>query len=256
MAQKIGGKNTPVPAQEVWDFDVNGGLVKKLIYKGYSQPQMVAMQQDYIASGIACRLSFFEGNSTFEVQDSASQQFTIDTWQIVGNDISVDIFSNPKINGQVTDAQMALIRQFLADDSKPADAFADPGLTSLSAIVKRYYSLYQRGSTDYRRGQYVLRHTTNAPSRWGVNVSDIGVDKIYDTGELLSEVQNSGSWFYPLPGRLGFKIANIPSPIARADHQWGWLKGASTETTAANNRIDIQTEYTLEQWSTDLYDQY
>ena len=214
------------------------------------------MQQDYISAGIACRLTFYKGNTTFEVQNSAQQQFTIDTWQIVGNDLSVDIYSNPKINGLVSDEQMALIRDFLSQDAKPADAFADPALTSLSAIVKRYYSLYQRGSTDYRRGQYVLRHTTNAPSRWGVNVSDIGVEKIYEPAELLSEAQSSALWFYPLPGRLGYKIANIPAPTARANHQWGWLKGPSTETTAANNRIDIQTEYTLELWSTDLYDQF
>lgn len=245
------GSSFPIPQGFTYDFDPQRGETYHEDHRGISLEQMQAKYGDYVNAGIACRLTYHHGIASLDVEDS-SQAFTVDTWEIVGNDLSIDIFSNPKINGLISDEQMAAILGFLTEDATPAEAFADPALTSASAIVRRYYSMHQRGTTDYRRAQYVLRHTTNAPSRWNSNVSDVGVEKIYTTAQLLSETQNSGLWIYPMPGRLGYKVANIPT-LSAANYQWGWLKAPSTETTTANNRINITTEYCLELWSTDLY---
>ena len=70
---------------------------------------------------------------------------------------------------------------------------------------------------------------------------------------LIAETTNAGSWVFPLPGRMAYKISNLAAPIVISGYLWGWRKLPSTETTAAGNRIDITTEYWLEQWSTFIY---
>jgi hypothetical protein len=49
------------------------------------------------------------------------------------------------------------------------------------------------------------------------------------------------------------KINSIAAPPVVDDLLWGWRKLPSTETTAANNRVDISTEYWLAAWSKLLY---
>jgi hypothetical protein len=245
---------------ETWDFDPARGYIHRLTYKGASQGLMLALQQDYVRAGIACRLVYNQGGTaTFEVED-ATMQYTIDVWQLLGNEESRDGLTHPNLaaaiiaNGDDPDKLIASARQHLEQKDDPPSLFAVGGDFHFApAALQRFYSLQTRGSTEYWRGQYVLRHTTNAPNRWDSNIADFGVDRIYTPAQLLSEVQNSGLWIVPLPGRLAYKLASIPTPTFLSDYQWGWKKGASTETTAANNRVEIATEYVLEQWSTDYY---
>ena len=56
-----------------------------------------------------------------------------------------------------------------------------------------------------------------------------------------------------MPARLVYKIQNLPSPVTVSGYLWGWRKLPSTETSAAGNRVEITTEYILDQWSTVLY---
>lgn len=254
MSVTIRGTLLPLLQHEEWDFDPSRGYLYRATFRGASQELMLAQQQDLARGGIACRLLYNQGDSaTLEVEDS-TQQYTLDVWQLVGNEESRDIFSHPTILGLTTGDQVAIVRQHLEWKDPPDAAFADDGISGLAGgPVQKFYSLNLRGTTDYRRQQYVLRHTTNAPNRWNSNISDFGIDRIYTPAQLLSEVQNSGLWVVPIPGRLAYKIANIPFPTFQPDYLWGWLKGASTETTAANNRVEINTEYVLEQWSTALY---
>lgn len=228
------------------------GYTHLIEYKGASQDNMQALQQSYVAAGIACTLKFQFDVATLDVEDT-TQQYTIDTWQIVGEEEHIDIFSHPNALGLMGEAQIDAVRSHLASEDTTAVAFADPILAPLAGgVIQRYYSLYKRGTTEYQRGSYVLKHTTNAPNRYAANVSDIGVGQIYTPGKLLTEA-SSGTWAFPIPQRLKFKIGAIPSLGSQANYLWGWLKKASTETNAANNRVDITTDYILELWSTDLY---
>jgi hypothetical protein len=219
---------------------------------------MANLQNTYVNLGIACRLIALQGDTSMLEIDDSSYSNLIDSWEIVANEESRDGFEHPKMKAAgATATQISKMRQFLESNTDSAVAFADAGLSALAATnAQGLYILQQLGSTNYRRGQYVLRHRTNAPSRWAANVADIGVDKIYTTSQLLSEVTSSGLWVYPLPFRMQYKISSIPSPGTYSNYQWGWLKSATTETTAPNNRIDLMTEYTLELWSTIYYDPY
>jgi len=241
---------------ETWDFDPARGWRHGMDYLGISQANMQILQQAYANDGIACRLVYrMGGNASLDVDDS-TMSYTIDTWQILGNEESRDGLSHPglayALAGFDVGKVIAYMRKALAEDKCSTDAFATgQPLNGTPAAAVRFYDLQTRGSTDYRHGQYVLRHTTNAPNRWGVNVADFGIDQIYTSGQLLTEAQNSAAWIYPLPGRLAYKIGAIPTPYYRANYLWGWLKSASIETTGSNNRVDIATEYCLDQWSTD-----
>jgi hypothetical protein len=123
------------------------------------------------------------------------------------------------------------------------------------AQLQEIYQDALMGVTEFMRGKYRLRHTTNAPARWGANVADFNVEKIYSIAQLIAETQNLNLWVLPLPGYLAYKILNyaVPDLTATPWRVWGALKMRSNAVTAANNRVDIQTEYLIDAISENLY---
>jgi hypothetical protein len=245
-------------------FDPQRGWIYRYEYRGASQYQMELLAQSYANQGMPLSLKLNQGDSaSLEVEDP-TQSFTIDTWEIVGNEESRDGLGHPTlinslVGGFVVDDVIEAMRRNLNANVKPSDVFSSSGdLFGAGPVVQLFYSLQVRGSTEYRHGQYVLRHKTNVPNRWNINIADIGIDTIYTTAQLLSETTDASLWIFPLPGRLQYKLGRIASDAiasnpGAANYQWGWLKSASTETTAANNRVDISTEYTFELWTTGYY---
>lgn len=245
-------------------FDPQRGYITRYEYRGVSLAQMQGLQQDYVRQGISCSLEFSAGIATLEAEDS-TQQYTLDNWQLEGDEINVDGLSHPTVQAIINSSSdpqtlMAVLRSGLQNDTPP-DQISDPSFDSLTdaqaAIVGRFYSLQQRGSTEFQNdfdgSGYVLKHTTNVSNRWLVNVADFNVGSIYSTSALLTEIQSSALWILPCPPRLAYKINNIPVATPQPFYQWGWKKSRSTETTAANNRVDIVQKYTLALWSTDYY---
>lgn len=250
------GSLLPFLQYEENDFDPTRGYIYRAYFRGIGHDQMLSQQQDFVRLGIACRFRSEGGISTLEAEDS-TQVYTLDYWQLVGNDESMDILSHPEMLAIATDTQIALMRGYLDQSKDPVVAFQDPGLASLSGTAaQRFYGLEMRGSTDFRQSQYVLRHTTNAPNTWAANIADFGINTIYTTGQLITEIGSSAFWINPAPYRLKYKINNIGPPASQTNYQWGWLKSTSTETLAVRNRIQIDTEYTLALWSTDAYPLY
>lgn len=170
---------------------------------------------------------------------------SVDEWQLTANEIQKDLFEHPTSLAIDAD-QIHAIKKGL-EDHTPSEQLSIDG----NAIV--LYDLLTRGTTHFALGQYVLRHSTNVSNDYSVNVADFNVERIYTTAQLIAEVTNPTSWVFPLPGRLVYKINNLAAPPARAGYLWGWRKLPSTEHTAAGNRIAITTEYSLEQWSTYIY---
>jgi len=260
-----------------YDFDPSRGFTVRKNFRGASQAWMANLLQECVNAGVAARLTFHQGDTaTLESEDS-TEQYTLDTWQLLGNAVQFELFYHPEFTATVekyfgtnVDAAAQAIGKLREQIQKleegqgtiaelwSAPIFTSAGVSSEDKqFIARLILLYLRGTESFDNdaygGGYVLRHTTNAPNRWAANVADLNVGKIYTTAQLLSEVQNSSDWVFPMPGRLAYKLANIPAPTAHNNHLWGWKKSRSTECNAANNRIDISTEYTLEQWSTDLY---
>lgn len=255
------GYSFPMGQRYTYDYDPSRGFSTVTAYKGISQTELIALQQSIIAQGIACRLELYEDIGELHVDDS-TLQYTIDSWEIVGSDESVDGLSHPLMTHLYykysTLGLQAYLRASLESNISDVAVFnylnpvtrPESPLTITEATqIRAFYVLQQSGSTNYRSAQYVLRHKTNVSNRWQANVSDVGVENIYTPAQLLTEVTSSGSWIFPLPDRLQYKIAAIPPQGPVTNYLWGWLKSTSTESNIANNRVDITTEYTLALWS-------
>ena len=128
--------------------------------------------------------------------------------------------------------------------------------TSANMIrLKQYFDSFQLGVTNFMRGKYRLRHTANIPARWNVSVADFNVERIYTISQLIAEC-TGGGFIYPLPNYLAYKINNfIPDPVAAWTpyYTWGALKEKSDAQTAVNNRIELATEYLIDNISQLLY---
>jgi hypothetical protein len=134
----------------------------------------------------------------------------------------------------------------------PTGAYAaSPNMVKL----RQYFDAYQLGVTNFLRGKYKLRHTSNIPARWNVSVADFNVEKIYTISQLIAECTGSG-FIYPLPNYLSYKILNfVPDNVAAWTpyYSWGALKEKSDAQTAVNNRVEIVTEYMIDNINTNLY---
>lgn len=254
LLQRVTDRSSPV-----------NGFVREFEYRGMSEARARALFNTYISAGMEAELAVNHGICSLVATDT-SGAITIDTWEIGANQNAPIVFENPRNIANIAKATLMLIRFAVEKGLSPDEAIkiwdADTNLTgqygaaawpAANTAGSRLYERAMRGKTEYRSFGYVLRHTTNVSNRYGQNIADVGVNNIYSTASLLSETQNANLWIYPLPGRLGYKISSITAPAGRADYLWGWLKSASSESTAANNRVNIVTEYTLDQWSTDEY---
>ena len=121
--------------------------------------------------------------------------------------------------------------------------------------LKQYFDAYNLGVTNFLRGKYRLRHTSNIPARWNVSVADFNVEMIYTISQLIAEC-TGGGFIYPLPNYLSYKILNfVPDPVAAWTpyYTWGAVKEKSDAQTAVNNRIELVTEYLIDNINTNIY---
>ena len=259
-APTVRGNISPQLQNEWWQFDPSTGWRHGFDYHGAGQGLMQLLLQSYVAAGMSARVVYHRGDTATLEIDDPTYSYTIDKWEIVGNEESRDLLGHPDMVNTLSDSDLIKFRAHLDKDppDSPTSVFTGSGdLASYAGgIVQKVYGLIIRNQTEYRNAQYVLRHTTNAPARWAVNIADWGVDNVYTPAQLLSECSNSSLWTYPLPNSLYYQIAYLSSPSVPSGYRWGWLKSAPIKTTAANNRIDIVTEYTLEVWPTFIYPAY
>lgn len=258
-------------------FNSSTGYLYRASFKGVNVALMEQVQLSAVAGGQNCSFKIWKGGTaTLEVEDP-TQQYAIDVWEVVEENLNVDLFSMPdflEVISAYTNGPdiIAAIRDNLAanngyDQFPTAQGeIMDTLSSSDDAYIGALYSLYQRGTTDKRLFNYILRHTANVPSRdwtWpgGTSYFDYQVNSIYSNSSLLTEVGLS-VWALPLPPlfvqKLGIIAAAAPSDITEAaangnTWQWGWLKGGSNATTAANNRVNVTQDYVAALWSNTLY---
>lgn len=180
----------------------------------------------------------------------------------------VNTLVNPSYDPTITTPQPAqpnqLAQKFLAllgaafYGSYPGNDTTGATLEWTSANMvklKQYFDAYNLGVTNFLRGKYRLRHTSNIPARWNVSVADFNVEEIYTISQLIAECTGSG-FIYPLPNYLSYKILNyVPDPIAAWTpyYTFGALKEKSDAQTAVNNRIELTTEYLIDNINQNLY---
>lgn len=246
----INGAPQPVRQPMTVSYDPQRGLQIRIPWESAGD-NLRGLAAAYQQSRVAYELEATPLKSRLVATASGGQlgipDLTTDTWQIMGNEIQKTGFEHPLSLG-LSDDQIADLQQLANNHTKPSDI--TPALTG---DVLRLYKLLLKDSSHYALGQYVLRHTTNVSNQYNSNISDFNIERIYTTSQLIAETTNSNSWTFPLPGRMVFKLQNLTAPTAQTDYLWGWRKLPSTEATTAGNRVEITTEYWLEQWSLYYY---
>jgi hypothetical protein len=245
---RITGTLQPVRQPMKVSYDPQRGLQITIPWESAGN-NLNGLAAAYQLTRVAYEMEVSGRKSTLVATASGGQlgipDLTTDTWQILGNEIQKSGFEHPT---------SAAIDQVTINKIKGAlqnpDTVLNPPLTGNAASL---LDLMTRESTHYALGQYVLRHTTNVSNQYGINVSDFNIEKIYTTAQLISEATNGNSWIFPLPGRMVNKIQGLVAPQSRTQYLWGWRKLPSTESTTSGNRVEITTEYWLEQWSLYYY---
>lgn len=274
MSGPIAYRGTLVPQEQEYsyDYDPSTGGTRTFEFDTFSEANAVALANLNIANRVATKYRLVHGAATVILSDSNFPG--IDTWQIMANETSKSRWDAPAMlrilkYGNGTDFYSDIIR-FLKDsiDNKSSwpqivsSPFNQAGSTIVTtflgfdlAYLSNVYNLILSGSDVYPFSQYVLRHTTNVGNGYASNIADVNVDCVYTVSQLLSETQNYSRetqnyslWIFPLPGELQYFIQHINAPSFQSGYLWGWLKRSATRTTAAHNRVDLTTEYWLEQW--------
>lgn len=182
---------------------------------------------------------------------------TTDRWEVLANQVQKDVKEHPRWVA-TSDAERRAkllkdVNRVLEKGQASTHDWEDPDAPT-DAKLRAFFNLLITGASHYATAEWVVRHTTNVWNGFPDNIADDGVLTVYTTASLISELSNSSLWTFPMPTRLQNKISGIaaPSPLA-AGLTWGWLKMPSSESTGANNRIDISTEYWLSAWADILY---
>jgi len=243
---RITGTLQPVRQPVKINYDPQRGYLITIPWESAGN-NLNGIANSYQSQRVAYELEATERKSILTATASGGQlgipDLTTDTWQILGNEIQKSLLEHPDVVAAVpSTVRDQLYKAELAGTDEVS--FSPP----LGAYASKVFDRLRRGATHYALGQYVVRHTTNVSNQYGVNVADFNIERIYTTSQLIAETTNSNSWIFPMPGRMVYKLQNIVAPTAKTDYLWGWRKLPSTETTTAGNRVEITTEYWLEQW--------
>ena len=154
----VRGTLAPFLQNEEFNYDPNRGFIHKLEYKGAGQYNMQLLYTTYVNNGIPCRIVFNQGDTCTLYVDDTTQQYTLDVWQILGNEENRDGLSHPSLLALVTDDDVARMRTHLENQDTPASVFGTGGDLAQYAgtLVPVFYSLQQRGSTEYEKIAQVM----------------------------------------------------------------------------------------------------
>jgi len=267
MATILRGTSTPLIQRYGEKWSPSTGFARNYVYKNFDEAQMRAQFQAFINAGVEAQISSSFGVWELEAIDTTGE-VTIDKWEVNIDEEQPSALQNPRNIANVDDASvMDVLAVALRDGLSLAEAHAkiaeDTGGTytapPYNAYTKRLFERMMAGQTQYQSSRMILRHTTNAPARYQSNIADLGVNMLYTHADLLSECLSGSLWVYPLPGALEYALTyfyNTYSPTSKSNYLWSWLKSGSPRVTAANNRVDISTQFKLDQWSTDEYETY
>lgn len=251
------GTLNPQEQNYTYDYDPSTGGKQTYEYDTFSESKAVALANANIANRVPTKYRFEHGKATVVLQDSNFPG--IDTWQIIANETQKSRWDHPAMlallqyggdpTADVYGKAIRVLRNGIDARTPFSSLASDPDISSLACpYLNNVYNLFLKGSDVYPSSQYVLRHTTNVGNAYNSNIADAYVDCVYSVNQLLSEVENSSLWIFPLPGELRYFIYTMIPPAYNPGYKWGWLKRSATRTTAAFNRVDLTTEYWLEQW--------
>jgi hypothetical protein len=250
----INGTSEPFRSSLKTSFDPARGIVTTEVWKMAGGDSLTGLAAQYLARGYQYELDSNPRISSLTVTSptpqGGEQDVATDQWQIIANEIQLDVFEAP-VAVALGYASLAKIK--LAE--KDHDEGSAPDTSGWTSDEISLFNLLVKGVKFYPVGQHVLRHTTNVSANYTSNVADSNIDAIYTNALLNNEIGSSAYWTYPAPARIQSIVsARATGTTDGGALRWGWRKLPSNETTAAHNRIDITTEYWFGGYPYFLYD--
>lgn len=253
---RINGTLRPVRSSVDISYDPTRGRITAEEWTS-AGANLFGMAAECERNRIAYTLKSNPVKSTISITSTAAlggiTSLVVDTWQLVSNELQNDIKQHEEFRALTTIEKAAIFNALSDIQAGDATVTVEAFTAAFGAIPGAFLGHLVSGTTHYAVNQYVLRHTTNVSNVYEGLDTDDGSGQIYTNDQLFLEIQSAG-WTFPCPSRITRKITGITTgQVAHTGYQWGWLKKGCTETTSANNRVDISSEYWLAEWSMLLY---
>jgi hypothetical protein len=169
-----------------------------------------------------------------------------DHWQLMANEVQKDIKEHPATVAMELASTGSLGLVLAAVDAFNSGTTTAPTFPGAAdPIATALFNYMKHGGTHYSLGQYVLKWTTTVSFSSTAYRNEGARELLYSTSQVLAESAP--------PFRISTAMASIASPTTVSGYYWSWRRVPSTQTTQAGNRIEIATEYWLDQWSTFVY---
>lgn len=268
MAEQHTGSTDAFLQNWSWTYDPSSGMTGEALWASHYAAPIEAKRAACFRAGFGNVYRYDNENRQFTLSlTDTSGSYVLDTWQIRQNERQIPATKNPlHLLGKdpIRSDELDKIASWHNGTAKDYTTYEDlkAFLASVSASrALRLLERMNRGETHFGKSEYVVVHTTNISADYAyVIASDVGVDKVWTMDDFLANAVSETLWINPMRGRMVTKINGIEvPPIADSDaayYRWGWLKRGSTESTAADNRVDITQEWWLAHWSSDEYELY
>lgn len=254
------GKTIDLPAQRL-DYDPVKGETLAEVFEGtleacFSKAIAVRNQRP----DLAFNLESADGplwRITVRSPDFGSDPglSSVDTWELLGNDIQKDIYEAP-FTLNIDTGQLDIVREAMSEEQTVADVQEDLDDEALLLLV-----LLKKGTTHFQVSQYVLRYTQLVSSKSQVRASFSNVERVYVVTNAAG--QAAFATLIGLPPELLFSLEQIPVPVIVNSassvllnteiYHTGWMKKTPTVSQVSGNRFQITQEYWLDYWVKALY---
>ena len=259
----INGTLLPVKQPDEMDFDPVRGLILTKEFRSAGD-NLVGVANLYLNSKTAYHWTRSPVVSKIVATISGGQDGLPDlaqpNWQLLCNEVNKSIFTckyaldcvygvglSAAYPNLVGDVQWG-VEQIQSNNSQNISEETD-FYNSLPAEEQPYYKYLVAkllaGQASYAIGQYVLRRTFSISNFYSGTLPD----EAYS--ECLISMAAVASFDMPTPIR--WRLSTIPVVTPHAGYGWGWRQLPSQMTTNAQNRVDVTTEWWLDEWDTKLY---
>lgn len=243
---RIVGSLAPIQKPPSIQFDPTRGLIINNEYESAGNG-LVGLANTFYAGKVAFTLKPSTHKSHLSATITSGQagfpELVQDHWQLLANEVQKDLREHPAVL-----ALEASSPGILALILKAVDDFNNGKTTTPSfpdGEANTVFDLMKKGQTHFAVGQYVLRWTTNVSFNSTVYRGEGNREMLYSTSQVISESLP--------PTAITSAMTSISAPTFVSGYFWSWRRLPSTRTTVAQNRVEVSTEYWLDQWSTYIY---
>jgi hypothetical protein len=227
-----------------------------------SVPSSAEVAYTLVPAGFSARLTAFGPIhrlvvTTPDLPTGGTQGIQQTYYELLGNNVQLDLREHPKsiaLGSAVVRTIDCVLSQSADPNISTSENQVVPQQSDIPAGDARelYDLLSQRnGNAAYVKPQFVFRYTRVA-SNFATGVLNYdNVEKILTTTQMISETGFPGTGI--LSAINSAVVATQPAAVD--GYVYGWLKQTPTVTSMAGNKFQIVGDYSLEFWSTWIYEQ-